>query len=191
MYTQFLVGIQGDILLLHNGQLADPLNKYAKAMKQVSGKRNKSEEDFAKLADIEFEGSLYVEEGKAVLDSRVLEAAIAEGAKVTKEGKKALTSVFVDTSGELTYRGGPLSVEELVKSDEHRLTVGVRVQRNRVMRTRPLFRDWSAEFKVSLLTSEANADSLHTWLENAGRTKGVGDYRPRYGRFAVSKFEQI
>ena len=41
-------------LLLHNGQTANPLNKYARQLKAVSGKRNKTDEDFEAMAKIEF-----------------------------------------------------------------------------------------------------------------------------------------
>lgn len=189
-YEQFRVKISGDVLLLHNGQLADPLNKFAKAMKAVSGRRNKTESDYEQMAQLEYEGSLYLDKGKVVVDSRVLEAAICVGAKKSKEGKLALSSVFVDTPGALSYAGGPLSVEELVKSEAHRLTVAVRVQNSRVMRTRPMFRDWSAEFKVSLLADIASEEQLSKWLADAGSLTGIGDYRPRYGRFTVTEFEK-
>jgi len=191
MYERFNVKISGDVLLMHNGQLCDPLNEYAKEVKAISNRKNKTESDHKMLADAEFIGGLYVSGNKPVLPTRVLEATICEGARKTRHGRIALSSLFVDTDGVLTYDGGPLTVKQLVKSDEHRLTVGVKVQRARIMRTRPMFRNWSAEFKLSILSALADAEQAHTWLNNAGAMVGVGDYRPRYGRFTVVNFDRI
>ena len=47
-------------LLMHNIRLADPLNPIAKAMKAISSKRKKTDDDLAQLARLEFEGGLYV-----------------------------------------------------------------------------------------------------------------------------------
>ena len=46
-------------LLMHNGDLADPMSEGAKKLAAVSKKRSKSEDDFVELARVEFEGGLY------------------------------------------------------------------------------------------------------------------------------------
>lgn len=46
-------------LLMHNSRLSNPLDPNAKAMKKVSGKRQKTDEDHAELARLEHAGSLY------------------------------------------------------------------------------------------------------------------------------------
>jgi hypothetical protein len=49
MYKLLSLTIVGTApLLMHNGQTADPLNKYAKMLKSVSGKRKKTEADHRK-----------------------------------------------------------------------------------------------------------------------------------------------
>ena len=53
-YTQFDVVLQGDSLIMHNGQTADPLNPFSKAMKEISGKRKKTDTDYEAMANIEF-----------------------------------------------------------------------------------------------------------------------------------------
>jgi hypothetical protein len=37
-------------LLLHNGQTADPSNRFSKEMKKISGKRGKTDADFEQLS---------------------------------------------------------------------------------------------------------------------------------------------
>jgi hypothetical protein len=191
-YIRHRIVIAGTSLLMHNGQLADPLNPYAKAMKEVSKKRGKTDDDLAKLADLEFEGSLYLNaKRQVVLPSMVLEAHICESARKSKAGKSALAGMFVDNDAILEYEGGPMSVADLLASPEHRLVAGVRVQQSRVMRTRPLFTNWKATFEVSLLATAANSDELRRWVQDGGAMVGLCDYRPRHGRYEIEKFEVL
>jgi len=47
-------------MLMHNIQLADPLNAIARAMKEISSKRKKTDEDQLRMAELEFKGGLYI-----------------------------------------------------------------------------------------------------------------------------------
>lgn len=193
-YIKHRITIAGEKLIQHNGQTADPLNKYTKAMKTITSDRalKKTDEGIAELMKIEFEAGLYLNAKKQVIiPSRILEAHIAEAARKTKEGKSALAGMFVDTDAILAYDGGPLTVKELIASDEHRLTVGVGVNNARIMRTRPLFSNWSATFDVSVLSEMAGSKTLETWITNGGKFVGIGDYRPRYGRYEIQQFEVL
>lgn len=68
----------------------------------------------------------------------------------------------------------------------------VRIKAARINRARPLLSDgWIAEFTI--IVSDPNAvptEVLNAILVSAGQTKGVGDYRPRFGRFMVEIFEE-
>lgn len=69
----------------------------------------------------------------------------------------------------------------------------VMVQRNGVTRCRPAFHPgWTAEldFQIQLPEYVQPADLLDV-LVNAGRLVGVGDFRPTYGRFMVTKYSVI
>lgn len=191
-YLKFNVAIKGETIIMHNGQTADPLNPYARAMKTISAKRKKTEADFKAMADLEFEAGLYLSASKDVIvPSRVIEAAICEGARKSKEGKLALSGVFADSDLVLNYKGGIKTVSELKEDPEFRLAVPVRVGQSRVVRTRPLFRGWSGTFQISLNSEVANASQLRRWIEDTGAYLGLGDWRPRHGRFEVSAFDAI
>lgn len=66
------------------------------------------------------------------------------------------------------------------------------IQRARVLKWRPKFNQWKLAFTITILDdtniSPANVKEI---LEKAGATKGIGDYRPRFGRFFVSSFKEI
>jgi hypothetical protein len=189
---QYTISIHIDKFLSHNARSADPLDPYAKAMKEISSKRKKTDADHEQLALIEYEAGLYLDSKKQVIiPGRIFEAAIAEGAKIAKEGKQCLSSVIVEDDAIITYDGGPLSLDELKVSDDHRLVVPVRVGQARIMRTRPMFSNVEAKFTVSLATEIANPAQLKRWIEDCLNLKGLGDWRPRYGRGYLLSFEEM
>jgi hypothetical protein len=67
------------------------------------------------------------------------------------------------------------------------------VQRSGINRSRPGFYEgWEAQGKFGVLLPEyITRERLQEALSVAGRLVGVGDFRPTYGRFAVSQFEII
>lgn len=66
------------------------------------------------------------------------------------------------------------------------------VSRARVVRLRPAFKaGWTLEFQVEVLDDQIPQNVLHDVLALAGKTVGIGDFRPRFGRFAVTRFEEM
>lgn len=64
------------------------------------------------------------------------------------------------------------------------------VQRARVVRIRPAFKPgWELDFEISILDDQLPPEIAHDVLSLAGRTIGIGDFRPRFGRFQVTHFE--
>ena len=178
-------------MIQHNGQLADPLNYFTKQLKAVTSKRPKTDADLEKMAEIEFKAGLYVDQnGDITVDGRVIEATVHAGAKKTKAGKIALAAMFIEPGCTFTY-DGPAGVEERWGDPAYRLTVAVKVGQSKVMRTRPIFKNWKLVFTASVLEDQANAETVKQWVEDAGMLVGMGDWRPRYGRFELTKFEEV
>jgi hypothetical protein len=44
------------------------------------------------------------------------------------------------------------------------------------------------EFTIKYDAERIGKDTLKQILEEAGATKGIGDYRPKFGRFKVERF---
>lgn len=188
-------------LLLHNGQTADPRNQYAKAMKAVSGKRKKTDADLDQLAKIEWFAGLYlgrvekdgVKYATTILPSHVLESAFVAGARKSKRGVQAKSGLFVTQQAVLNFAGKPQgdlteeqlqqALDELYEGGEHHLTVGVKVSTSKVMRTRPKVGDWSASLELEYDDAVMTFADVREVIEDAGRLVGVGDWRPKYGRF--------
>jgi len=67
-----------------------------------------------------------------------------------------------------------------------------RIGTSRVLRARPRLESWAVEFKLSVLDERIlPADVLNAILVRAGQHNGIGDYRPRFGKFMVTKFEIV
>lgn len=172
-------------LLLHNAQLADPLNDWAKAMKKISSKRNKTEDDHAELARLEWYGGLYVKRGRIVWPGVNTEACIIGGAKKMRLGTKCKSSVFCLDDVPLGY-DGPTDIDELWERQANRLTVPAGVNGRKIMRTRAMFETWWLdEVVITYEPTIIDADNIYQAFTIAGEQCGFGDWRPRYGRFVV------
>jgi hypothetical protein len=166
--------------------MADPLNLFAKELKAISSKRVKTEADFAAMALIEWKAGLYLnEEQRLVLPSEVLEASFQNGAKKRKLGKQAQAGLFCYDHAVLKFDGDNLGVKELWERGKNRWTVGVRVGTAKVMRTRPRIDRWEAEFEMCFDDGLFNRAQVEEIAVIAGAQVGIGDWRPKFGRFNV------
>jgi hypothetical protein len=156
----------------------------SKALKRVSSKRAKTDADFAEMARIEFLGGLYVSEDGPCIPGELVEAALVAAAKKSKRGVQAKIGLISDGNHKLDY-DGPRAPDELWQDEKFRLVAGVKVGQARVMRTRPIFRDWSCEIFVDFLPDQLNRSEVAEMVRTAGAIVGIGDWRPKFGRFAA------
>ena len=176
-------------LLMHNGQTADPLNKFAKAMKQISGKRSKTEADLMELAKLEYLAGLYLNsDGQVCIPDYVLEATLIAGAKKVKSGPAAKAGLFVGDGIEFNY-GETLTPEGLWDSERFVNKARVRVSQAAVMRYRPMFKQWTVTAKVEFNNELLNGKQILEFARHAGQAVGIGDWRPKYGRFTAEELK--
>lgn len=175
-------------LLLHNVQLASPLNPYAKRLKALNSKRTKTDEDRMEIARVEFEGSLYFDDVVGpYIPGQNLFRSLVGGARLNKAGKKIERGVSIaDFQCPLIY-DGPRTVEGLWGGGESRF-VDIRpvtVQRNKVDRCRPIFREWLIEADIVIDPKAIEYDEFCEVARLAGEMEGLGDFRTMYGRFSA------
>lgn len=174
-------------MLQHNVQLSDPLSPVTKAMKEITSKKDKSDSDYEALSKLEWMGGLYTnKDGRIIVPSENIEAVVYEAAKKNKLGKSFASALYVEESSILEY-DGPKDIEKLYAAGKNISKVSVKVQRNRVMRTRPMFPAWSLIFTVHYNSSIINEKMIDNAIQMAGTIIGLGDWRPKYGRFIVEK----
>jgi len=174
-------------LLMHNGQLADPANKWSRAIKEISSKRAKTEADYDEMARLEWLGGLYLHKGEPCIPGYVLEGALigrGGAARKQKMGKEAAAGLYVVQNFPLEYEG-PREPTELWANEDFQLRTLVRVGQARIMRTRPIFEGWAATVVVEIDPDLVNREDAIHWMEIAGAQVGLMDWRPKCGRFEV------
>jgi hypothetical protein len=172
-------------LIMRNGDLANPLNPIVKQQKLISAKRKKTDADLEELARLEFIGGLYYTDNLGIiLPAEVIEATINNGARKFKEDMLAKSGMVIMEHAKLLF-DGPQTPEEMWKDGRFTFQKTVVVSRSRILRTRPIFENWSAKVEVSYEDTVCDGSQVYKWLKKAGEIVGLCDWRPRYGRFSV------
>jgi hypothetical protein len=176
-------------MLQHNGRLSDPLNAYTRRLKELTGKRRKTDEDLTDIMMVESRASAYEstdDPTKLGWPTANFWATIYNAAKAFKLGE--------DIKRGLSYEGGrvePLEVDgevpvidQFLMDENHISYESVVVQRSRTMRARlfvPL--QWRTVHTFELFEDVVDPHRLGPVFERAGRLVGFGDWRPQYGTF--------
>jgi hypothetical protein len=177
-----IVGVRP--ILMHNGALADPLDERSISLAAVTSKRNKTRADHEEISRREWYGGLWLTGQRPCLPPDAVEATFIEGAKTRRKGEAAKAGFAVAAPALLVY-DGPTDLDELWEDEAYRLRKGVRVRNARTMRTRPRFPEWSAVISATFLTTVLNKSEIIDFMKIAGAMRGIGDWRPKYGKFTV------
>jgi len=166
------------------------MNEFSKEIKKISGKRKKTDADYETMAKYEFMGSLYCDDkASPIVPSEGIDAIIVSGAKKSKEGQIAKSGVFCAKHSKLKYNG-PEKAEDLWNDRKFVNQASVKVNNSRVIRTRPIFPEWSCEVEINYNDEICNEAQVFGWLKVAGEQCGAFDWRPRYGRFGVERIKE-
>lgn len=174
-------------LIMHNGLLADPLNEFSNAIKKISSKGSKklTESDHAEMQNLEWDGGLYWDEKIGLyLPSDNIERCIVQGAMKSRRGKDFQAACLcTDVSIPIEHPMKGKTREQMLKNPEYILRKSVRIKDSRIMRVRPRVPEWSITFDLEYDDSVVSVGDIKTALVNAGTLVGLGDWRPKYGRF--------
>jgi hypothetical protein len=123
-------------------------------------------------------------DGKVYQPARHFEASMIKAAtNYTFEGRKSYKDAFKGgifvTPNEIIHKYQKWEVDRQP----------VVVQRARIMRCRPRFDKWELTFDIQILDDRITPDVVREVLDYAGLYLGVGDMRPRYGKFQVTEFK--
>lgn len=152
------------------------INK-SKAKKQVYDPKEEAEKCLYRNA----KGEIY-EPAEHIFQAMV-RAAVDFKFEKKKSYKDAITSGIFVTPDEI-----PLISDIPFEIDAR----GAVVQRSRIIRWRPRFNQWKLRFNIEVIDSDnISTNALKEILEKAGSAKGLGDYRPRFGRFMVTAFKDL
>lgn len=179
--------ITGIAPLLQKSEITvDALHPRVQAFKKLSTKRAKTVADFENLKRAEWELGMHRENDAPVTPVDWWLACIFEAAAKNKLRKQAKAGVFpVSASFPLEY-DGPKDLEGMWSSGRFIDYRGVGQAQRKIMRARPRFDQWSVRVILDVSESIISRDDVLAALRIAGTLIGVGDYRPRFGRFAVT-----
>ena len=182
---KFIITIQGTApLLMHNSRLADKLDPITRAKAVVSAKRKKTDEDDLELSRLEWLGGLYFDAtvGPYIPADNILKS-LTEAARKSKRGKLVEQGLFITTDiNPIAYKG-PRTTEALWADQNFVFRKTVKQQQARITRTRPIFQEWFAEAEGVYDPAVLDLRDITEFAETAGAYIGLGDWRPRYGRF--------
>lgn len=131
------------------------------------------------------------DDGELCIPGEYLRAACIHAAKYKQDPRSPRKSAM-----DLTKAGlisittlASLGKEDWDYLDQRRVVI----QRSAITRSRPAIKEgWECEFLLtSLLPEYIDQKFLMEILSNAGKLVGIGDFRPTFGRFQVTNFENI
>lgn len=174
-------------LMMHSDKLANPLLPESKAHKELTSKRKKTDEDHLAIAKSEFLAGCYWSESDGFfIPGQNLDSTFVTGAKLQKLGTHWKRGALVLEQRVKLLHDGPKTPEKLWDEPKHVDVRGVKVGTSKIMRYRPIFLQWAAEFTVAINIDVLNISEAKKCIEDAGKLIGTCEFRPRFGRFEVS-----
>lgn len=175
------VEIQGTAPLLQANVLSAEESLSRKGRRKTSGAKDDANE---------WKGFLYPIDGGLGHPSAAIETALATAAREFKADKRRTMKDVVKAC--VFVEGDFITLVGKTEPDMIRRDIIVNPNtKGRGFVYRPLFHaGWKAKFNLILQDEDAvPADRLKEMLDFAGTRIGIGAWRPKFGRFMVTKFE--
>ena len=174
-------------LLQHDDKTANPFNEYTKRLKEISGKRKKTDEDLLEMAKIEWNASLYHTSQKGYfIKAECFEGSLLAAAKAFKQGTIFKQAVRIPTDPVFKFKHQKLTPVELFQMDEYKDFRPVKVNNSKILRCRPIFNEWETQIEIWFDETRLDDSDILRIVDYAGKYIGVCDYRPKFGRFNAS-----
>ena len=200
-YKRVETTIEGVLpILLYRGEMSDPFDPWAKKLKTLTAKTNKNDELLSEIRDVEWRAAIWWSDRFGLyLPAGNLFAGIRDAAKAFKKGKAVTEGLIVyaeDKNGDAEcvkiFYSGPQTLEKLATNPEYRDSRSVVMSGRRIIRTRGRVpAGWRMTFIIQFNARTLEAREVVSFLQAAGFAGGMGDYRPRFGRFDVLEAREI
>lgn len=188
----------GAPILMHNERMIDSLDPFTRSVAEISKKRGKTPADELELSYREWLGCMY-HDGLLVDPEHITKGtlgpfmpvfnivrSIQNAGKQHKLGASVLRGVVPAQLNTPVLYDGPRDIPSMWEAGSYALRKAVGVGQKRVMRTRPVFVDWSIEAEIEVDVTQISPDVISMLVLQAGKYQALGDYRPVYGRFRGS-----
>jgi len=178
--TKIDVSIKGIVpLLQHRFPEAEQIEEKVSKRSGVPNREKEIEQALYKLPD----GTIYQ-------PSTHIEGALVNAAKNFKiSGKRGKT--YKDLVKSAVFVSPEAIPHKIQKYTVDERAVVMPSTRGRIIRRRPRFDDWELDFQIDVNDEQMPVEVLKQILDYAGSSVGIGDFRPKYGRFIVTKFKEV
>lgn len=177
-------------LMLNNSQVVNPFNKYTLALKPLTAKKKKTEDDMNEIYRLQFESSLYIKGNTYIIPCEHFWKSVTTAAKEQKLGKKFEQSFQIMEDCLLDFPEKGMTPKELYEEKSHvDIRDGVIMGRSRVPVCRAIFTEWSTTVECWYDESQLDKSDIIRMFEIAGLRYGVGTYRKKYGRFSAKEIK--
>jgi hypothetical protein len=122
---------------------------------------------------------------RPIIPGENIEAMLTQAGKKRRLGDAFKAGLLCDGEWTLDH-DGPKTFDKLKADRRFRDVRKVKIKQNSVMRCRPIFSPWSLKFTIKYLPDLLNESQVVEAVKVAGQIIGLGDYRPKYGRFVVA-----
>jgi hypothetical protein len=175
-------------LLLNNDQMADPENAFAIRKEAITSnsKLKRTDKGREELKNISFFAGLHTYKGKVVIPANMIYANILKSSKTWSRGPDVKAGIVVSANPiHLKFPDDDKTIEELYVLGYHDTRLAcIGRTKERIMRTRPRFDEWSCDIQVYYDDGIFKYDDLVRIMERAGRI-GIGDYRDLFGKYVL------
>ena len=175
-------------LIMHNGDMVDHRNPYVVAIKRITAKgtKNMTPSDHDERDRLEWEAGLYWSDAENgfVLPCDNVEKCLKDGAKKARLGKKFDAAVLLSEAEVVIHHRRIGQNKEQIYADPA-FTLRKRVDLG-IIRVRPMVpTGWWLTCTVEFDESVVSKDQVIDACREAGSLVGLGDWRPKFGRFTV------
>ena len=166
-------------LIIHNGRTANPLDPYAKKLKSLTSKRNKTDEDHEAILMTQWEAALYFSESIGLyMPSENLFAAFSKAARKHKLGTKVGGICFDHPIGYPIITEHHSSLDELKAEKRNKFFKTVTIQKSKTLSCRPIFYNWKIDFEFEFERDVIDVSEIMTILQTLNGRVGLGVWTP-------------
>ena len=137
--------------------------------------------------------AIYDNENNLILPDTYITGSLRMGAYASglqlskKKGKKTISKGFID--GNLLIENSPIIEEftKLIPFDSN-----VKIGKATIMSIRPMLeKGWKVKFNIIDLNEMFTKDELERLFDYCGKFIGIGDWRPKFGRYIVTSVKEV
>lgn len=178
-------------LMLSNPQTVNPFNEFTRALKELTSKRTKTDEDQEQIYRLKFLSSPYLNNKmQYIMPAQSIHKSLVSAAKENKLGKKFERSLFIYADAIIEFEHKNYLPAELYEN--YKQYVDIRpagLQGSKIPACRMRIDEWS--FVTEIVFDETQINDSEVWnaLNIAGLRYGIGTYRLQYGRFKAEEIK--